>query len=97
MILFQVKKKDDSIYMIPRAPAAQYNYLLERLTLMPIVSINMHIHYAKIYVHFMIELPPKGLAAVTWRKDRSLFYLWAQSKANGTALNNEFLFSLLSL
>jgi hypothetical protein len=26
-----------------------------------------------------------------------LFYLWAQSKANGTALNNEFLFSLLSL
>jgi hypothetical protein len=47
----------------------------------------------------MIELPPKpkGLAEVTWRKDRPLFYLWAQSKANGTALNNEFLFSLLSL
>jgi hypothetical protein len=68
-------KKNDSIYMIPRAPAAQYNHLLEGLTLMPIMSISEHIHYAKIYVQFMIELPPKGLAEVTWRKDRPLFYL----------------------
>jgi hypothetical protein len=41
-------KKNDSIYMIPRTPAAQYNHLLEGLTLMPIMSISEHIHYAKI-------------------------------------------------